>query len=48
MIGEVGTRKAGVMPHGILIEAGNCRKCVSIMLAHRSAKERYCVHTHGD
>jgi hypothetical protein len=39
MIGEGGTRKAGVMPHGILIEAGNCRKSVSIMLAHRSANE---------
>jgi hypothetical protein len=48
MIGEGGTRKAGVIPHGILMEAGNCRKSVSIMLAHRSTKERYSVHTDGD
>jgi len=48
MIGEGGTREASVVPHGILMEAGNCRKSVSIMLAHRSTKERYSVHTHGD
>ena len=48
MIGEGGTRQAGVIPHGILMEAGNCRKSVSIMLAHRSTKERYSVRTHGD
>jgi hypothetical protein len=48
MICEGGTRKAGVIPHGILLEAGNCRKSVSIMLAHRSTKERYGVQTDGD
>jgi hypothetical protein len=47
MIGVGGARKAGVIPHGILMEAGNCRKSVSIMLAQRSAKERYSVLTHG-
>jgi hypothetical protein len=48
MICEGGTRKAGVIPHGILMEAGNCRKSVSIMLAHGSTKERYSVHRDGE
>ena len=48
MIREGGTRNADVIPHGILMEAGNCRKSVSIMLARRSTKERYSVHTDGD
>jgi hypothetical protein len=43
--GGGGTVKAGLIPHGILMEAGNCRKSVSIMLARRSTKKQYSARS---
>jgi hypothetical protein len=48
MTGVGGKRKDLVIPHDILIEAGNFTKSVSIMLGQRSTKERCTVRTHGD